>query len=71
MATAYEFATKQEEPGQDGSAPAVSVEDVHKTFGRYKVLNGVSLHVLRGRNSGRAGPERHRQECIASADCRP
>ncbi len=48
MATAYEFATKQDEPGQDDRAFAVSVEDVHKTFGRYKVLNGVSLHVLRG-----------------------
>ena len=30
------------------SAPVVAVEDVHKSFGQHKVLNGISLSVRRG-----------------------
>src|ERR1700683_3923730 len=32
----------------NGSAAAISVEDVHKSFGTQKVLNGISLDVKRG-----------------------
>jgi phospholipid/cholesterol/gamma-HCH transport system ATP-binding protein len=33
---------------EDGNSPAVAVEDLHKSFGTQKVLNGVSLTVSRG-----------------------
>lgn len=33
---------------QDGSVPVVVVEDLHKSFGSQKVLNGISLTVRRG-----------------------
>jgi phospholipid/cholesterol/gamma-HCH transport system ATP-binding protein len=32
----------------DGNVPAIAVDDVHKSFGSQKVLNGVSLTVKRG-----------------------
>jgi phospholipid/cholesterol/gamma-HCH transport system ATP-binding protein len=48
METLDEVAIKQEKSEQDGSAPAVAVEDLHKSFGTQKVLNGVSLSVKRG-----------------------
>ncbi len=48
MATAYDIATKQAEPEQDGGVPVVAVENLHKTFGQQKVLNGISLSVSRG-----------------------
>ena len=48
MATAYDIAMKQAEPEQDGGAPVVAVENLHKTFGSHKVLNGISLSVNRG-----------------------
>ncbi|MGB6745340.1 MAG: ABC transporter ATP-binding protein [Terracidiphilus sp.] len=48
MAIAYDTATKQAEPEQDGGAPFVAVENLHKTFGRHNVLNGISLGVGRG-----------------------
>ncbi len=48
MATAYDIATKQAEPKQDGHAPVVSVENVYKSFAGHKVLNGVTLHVSKG-----------------------
>jgi phospholipid/cholesterol/gamma-HCH transport system ATP-binding protein len=48
MATAYDITTKQAEPEQEGSVPVVVVENLHKTFGRHKVLNGISLGVSRG-----------------------
>ena len=35
-------------PEQDGCAPVVVVEDVHKTFGIHKVLDGINLSVDRG-----------------------
>jgi phospholipid/cholesterol/gamma-HCH transport system ATP-binding protein len=34
--------------GKDGGAPVVAVEDLHKSFGDQKVLNGISLSVSRG-----------------------
>ncbi len=48
MATAYDIATKQAEPEQDGLVPVVAVENVYKTFAGHKVLNGISLSVNRG-----------------------
>jgi phospholipid/cholesterol/gamma-HCH transport system ATP-binding protein len=39
---------KRAEPGGDDSTPAIAVEDLHKSFGTQKVLNGVSLAVQRG-----------------------
>jgi phospholipid/cholesterol/gamma-HCH transport system ATP-binding protein len=48
MATAYDDATKQEIAQRDGSVPFVEVENLHKTFGHHKVLNGISLGVARG-----------------------
>jgi phospholipid/cholesterol/gamma-HCH transport system ATP-binding protein len=48
MATAYDIAAKQAEPGQDTLAPVIAVENVHKSFASHKVLNGISLRVGRG-----------------------
>src|SRR6202167_3894916 len=48
MATAYDIATKQAAPEQDGLVPVVAVENVHKSFGGHKVLNGISLRVKQG-----------------------
>src|ERR1022692_886492 len=36
------------EAEKDSSAPAIAVEDLHKSFGSQKVLNGISLAVKRG-----------------------
>ena len=48
MATAYDIAIKQEQSDKDGSAPAIAVENLQKTFGSHMVLNGISLSVNRG-----------------------
>ena len=42
------FDANAEEAEKDGSAPVVAVEDLHKSFGSQKVLNGISLSVSRG-----------------------
>jgi phospholipid/cholesterol/gamma-HCH transport system ATP-binding protein len=47
MATTYDIAMDQAKPEQDGRA-SVAVENLQKTFGSHKVLNGVSLSVSRG-----------------------
>jgi phospholipid/cholesterol/gamma-HCH transport system ATP-binding protein len=41
-------ALKPEQAAEDGGSPAIAVEDLHKSFGSQKVLNGVSLTVKRG-----------------------
>ncbi|MGA7560102.1 MAG: ATP-binding cassette domain-containing protein, partial [Terriglobales bacterium] len=41
-------AMEPEEAAKDGSAPAIAVEDLHKSFASQKVLNGISLTVARG-----------------------
>lgn len=38
----------REEAERDGSTAAISVVDLHKSFGNQKVLNGISLSVNRG-----------------------
>jgi phospholipid/cholesterol/gamma-HCH transport system ATP-binding protein len=48
MHTIDQVARKQDEVDRDSTAPAVAVEDLHKSFGTQKVLNGISLSVKRG-----------------------
>jgi phospholipid/cholesterol/gamma-HCH transport system ATP-binding protein len=48
MAAACDIAAKQTKPEQEGRAPVVAAENLHKTFGSHNVLNGVSLQVNRG-----------------------
>jgi phospholipid/cholesterol/gamma-HCH transport system ATP-binding protein len=48
MDTADLAANKRREPEGGDNAPAIAVEDLHKSFGTQKVLNGVSLTVNRG-----------------------
>jgi len=48
MDTIDQVATKQGQAEKDGSTPVLAVEDLHKSFGSQKVLNGVSLSVNRG-----------------------
>jgi phospholipid/cholesterol/gamma-HCH transport system ATP-binding protein len=48
MDTIDQLTAKQGEAEKAGSAPAVAVEGVHKSFGSQKVLNGISLAVGRG-----------------------
>ncbi len=48
MNTIDQIALRREEAEEDGSAPVVAVEDLHKSFGTQKVLNGISLSVKRG-----------------------
>lgn len=48
MATAYDIAMKPRSNDAEGGAPAVAVENLHKSFGVQKVLDGVSLSVARG-----------------------
>src|ERR1039458_6193014 len=48
MDTIDQIAMKPEGATQDGTAPAMAVEDLHKSFGTQNVLNGISLTVRRG-----------------------
>jgi len=48
MATTYDIATKQTEPGQGGPAPLIAVENVYKSFAGHRVLNGITLRVNKG-----------------------
>jgi phospholipid/cholesterol/gamma-HCH transport system ATP-binding protein len=48
MATTYDIAAKPVDTGQDRSVPAVAVENVHKSYGAQKVLNGITLSVAQG-----------------------
>src|ERR1035437_5350923 len=48
MDTIDQIAMKPEEAEKDGNAPVVVVEDLHKSFGSQRVLNGISLTVRRG-----------------------
>jgi phospholipid/cholesterol/gamma-HCH transport system ATP-binding protein len=48
MATAYDIAMKQAETPQNGRASVVAVENLRKSFGSRKVLNGISLSVGSG-----------------------
>ena len=48
MGTAFDYAMKQGNVQHEGIAPVVAVENVYKTFGTHRVLNGISLKVSRG-----------------------
>jgi len=48
METLNQIAIKQEAAEKDGSTPVLAVENLHKSFGVQKVLNGISLAVKRG-----------------------
>ena len=48
METIDQVAIRQGEAEEDGSAPVLAVEDLHKSFGSQSVLNGISLAVKRG-----------------------
>ena len=48
MDTTDPIALKRGEAEEDGSAAVIAVEDLHKSFGSQKVLNGISLTVRRG-----------------------
>ncbi len=48
MDTIDQIAMKPGEAAEGDSAPVVAVEDLHKSFGSQKVLNGISLTVSRG-----------------------
>lgn len=45
---ATQAVTTQEKAEADGSAPVLAVQDLHKSFGTQRVLNGISLTVGRG-----------------------
>ena len=48
MHTIDQVARESRQAEQDGSVPVVVVEDLHKSFGSQKVLNGINLAVRRG-----------------------
>jgi phospholipid/cholesterol/gamma-HCH transport system ATP-binding protein len=48
MTTIDQLATRHAAAREDGGAPAVAVESLHKSFGSQKVLNGITLTVNRG-----------------------
>jgi phospholipid/cholesterol/gamma-HCH transport system ATP-binding protein len=47
MDTIDRIAIRREESEEDGSAPVVAVNELYKSFGSQKVLNGISLTVKR------------------------
>ena len=48
MATTYDIPMKEAAPEQDSHVPVVAVENLRKTFGSQRVLDGISLSVSRG-----------------------
>jgi phospholipid/cholesterol/gamma-HCH transport system ATP-binding protein len=48
MASTYETAPKRMEAQQDRSVPVVATENLKKSLGKQKVLNGINLSVCRG-----------------------
>jgi len=48
MATAQSTSILPEELEESGREPVVAVQDIHKSFGAHKVLNGINLTVNRG-----------------------
>jgi phospholipid/cholesterol/gamma-HCH transport system ATP-binding protein len=48
METIEQVAVRQGEAEKEGSAPVIAIDDLHKSFGSQKVLDGISLAVKRG-----------------------
>jgi phospholipid/cholesterol/gamma-HCH transport system ATP-binding protein len=55
MTTVNNIPISLETPHKERTAPILAVENVHKSFGANKVLNGVSLKVCRGETLGVLG----------------
>jgi len=58
MHTIDQVATKPQEAEKGGTAPVIAVDDLYKSFGSQRVLNGISLAVKRGETMavlGRSG----------------
>lgn len=58
MVTDFDNAMTQERVQPNSNVPVVSIEDLHKSFGAHRVLNGISLSVSRGQTLavlGRSG----------------
>lgn len=48
MTTVYDIPMIQERPEESESVPVIAVDNVHKSFGVFKVLKGITLSVNRG-----------------------
>src|ERR1035441_2359355 len=48
MATVQSISIRSGTPEESSSAPVVAVDEVHKSYGVHRVLNGISLSVSRG-----------------------
>lgn len=48
MPSVSDIATMRTKPGEGGDAPAVVIQNLHKSFATHKVLNGINLSVSRG-----------------------
>jgi phospholipid/cholesterol/gamma-HCH transport system ATP-binding protein len=48
MSTTYAISKQKISSKEDGGAPAIAVDKLHKSFGEQHVLNGISLKVGRG-----------------------
>jgi phospholipid/cholesterol/gamma-HCH transport system ATP-binding protein len=48
MGSSYDIAAKQIKPESGSAVPVVAVENLQKSFGSQKVLNGINLSVSRG-----------------------
>jgi len=48
MATVYDNAIPQKRLQRGGNVPVIAVDDLHKSYGSRKVLNGITLSVSRG-----------------------
>jgi ABC-type histidine transport system ATPase subunit len=59
MATINQIALKLEDE-EDGDAPVIAVDNLHKSFGNQTVLNGISLTVSRAGSSERCDVARSR-----------
>jgi phospholipid/cholesterol/gamma-HCH transport system ATP-binding protein len=58
MPTDHDIAVKPDSNAQSSAAPAVAVENLHKSFGAQKVLDGVTLSIEQGKTLavlGRSG----------------
>jgi len=58
MPTDHDIAVKPDNNTQSSAAPAVAVENLHKSYGAQKVLNGVTLSIEQGKTLavlGRSG----------------
>ena len=48
MTTIDQIAVRRERLRDDGSVPVILIDDLHKSFGSQRVLDGIDLTVSRG-----------------------